>query len=95
MIIYICPNCGEDLKEVVLASYPPQYKVYCPKCNWENIEKPDEIVRVPYLQISKISNLTIGTDSNVPLACKGCSNHPSNGGSGICHCILGLTPITW
>lgn len=25
----------------------------------------------------------------IPNACKSCSNHPSNGGSGICHCILG------
>ena len=21
--------------------------------------------------------------------CKGCNNHPSNGGNGVCHCILG------
>ena len=27
-------------------------------------------------------------DQNVPECCKGCSNHPSNGGSGICHCTL-------
>lgn len=27
-------------------------------------------------------------------ACTGCPNNPKNGGSGICHCILGLTPIT-
>lgn len=93
MIIYTCPNCGGDLREVVLASYPPQYKVYCPKCNWENIEeKRDEIVRVPYLQKP---NLTINTDLIIPLACKECSNHPSNGGSGICHCTLGVPPITW
>ena len=26
---------------------------------------------------------------SIPDACKYCSNHPSNGGSGICHCILG------
>ena len=25
----------------------------------------------------------------IPYACMGCPNHPSNGGSGICHCILG------
>ena len=25
----------------------------------------------------------------LPSACVNCSNHPSNGGSGICHCILG------
>lgn len=26
--------------------------------------------------------------------CKYCSNHPRNGGSGICHCILGLPRVT-
>lgn len=30
----------------------------------------------------------------IPNACKSCSNHPSNGGSGICHCILGTPVIT-
>lgn len=25
--------------------------------------------------------------------CKHCPNHPSNGGSGICHCILGSSII--
>ena len=29
----------------------------------------------------------------IPEACKTCSNHPSNGGSGICHCIMGLSQI--
>lgn len=37
---------------------------------------------------------TLGND-NIPAACKGCPNHPSNGGSGVCHCILGsLNQIT-
>lgn len=31
---------------------------------------------------------------NIPLACRSCSNHPSNGGSGVCHCILGLQQVT-
>ena len=32
----------------------------------------------------------------IPEACKGCSNHPSNGGDGICHCILGgMNTITY
>lgn len=34
-------------------------------------------------------------DSNIPSACKNCSNHPSNGGSGICHCTLGLQEMRW
>ena len=29
-----------------------------------------------------------------PDPCKNCSNHPSNGGSGICNCILGTPKIT-
>lgn len=31
----------------------------------------------------------------LPEACKNCPKHPINGGDGICHCILGLTPITY
>lgn len=30
----------------------------------------------------------------IPSACINCSNHPSNGGSGICHCILGSPVVT-
>ena len=29
----------------------------------------------------------------VPNACANCSNHPANGGDGICHCILGLQDV--
>ena len=29
----------------------------------------------------------------IPEACRACSNHPSNGGSGICNCILGSETI--
>ena len=32
-------------------------------------------------------------DNNIPAPCRNCSNHPSNGGSGICHCILGIQTI--
>jgi len=27
--------------------------------------------------------------NNIPPACRYCSNHPNNGGSGVCHCIMG------
>ena len=30
----------------------------------------------------------------IPPACRGCSNHPSNGGTGICFCILGSREFT-
>ena len=29
------------------------------------------------------------TPTFIPENCKKCFNHPSNGGSGMCHCILG------
>ena len=34
---------------------------------------------------------------NAPDCCKNCPNHPSNGGSGICHCTLPYlqTPIKY
>ena len=31
--------------------------------------------------------------SGIPANCRYCSNHPINGGSGICHCILGSQTI--
>ena len=47
------------------------------------------------LDNSNINIDNLQNDSyNCPDACKGCSNHPSNGGSGICHCTLGLVNIT-
>ena len=32
--------------------------------------------------------------NGIPEACRSCSNHPSNGGTGICHCTLGSPSIT-
>lgn len=34
------------------------------------------------------------TETGIPEACRNCSNHPSNGGSGICFCTLGTYPVT-
>lgn len=80
MIVYTCPKCGSDLQDIVLTSYPPQHKKYCSNCGWSHTEK-EEICRIPYVPVT--------SSFVIPTACKGCSNHPSNGGSGICHCTLG------
>ena len=40
-----------------------------------------------------IPNINFDYKSFIPVACKACPNHPSNGGSGICNCILGDTAI--
>lgn len=41
-----------------------------------------------------INQNKINQINNIPPACKNCSNHPSNGGTGICNCILGTPQIT-
>ena len=82
MIIYTCPKCGEDLQEMVLNSYPPMHKTYCSSCGWDSSEQ-EEIIRIPYMS----------QKTYTPQPCRNCSNHPSNGGSGICHCILGSQTI--
>ena len=53
-------------------------------------------INVPYVQVKDLKYKEpefYTTCDNIPEACKYCSNHPSNGGSGICHCTLGLEPI--
>lgn len=77
-VIYTCPECGHDLFEECLLSSPPQYKTYCPSCGWSNIE----VVKLEQIRIPYGSSFTNS-------ACTNCSNNPANGGSGICHCILG------
>lgn len=79
MIIYTCPECGGDLEPFALTSNPPIYKKRCHKCGWEE-SSMDEAIRIPY-------------QSHIPLACRNCGNHPSNGGSGICNCTLGSSVI--
>lgn len=34
-------------------------------------------------------------DNDIPETCRHCSNHPSNGGSGVCLCTLGGPKITY
>ena len=82
MIIYTCPECGGDLDGIVLTSNPPIYKMRCRICGWE-VNEGVQTIRMPYQS----------QNSFVPQACRNCSNHPSNGGSGICNCILGSQVI--
>ncbi len=41
-----------------------------------------------------ITPVTVIGDDGIPPACRGCATHPSNGGNGICHCILGTPQVT-
>ena len=66
----------------------------------EIVEQVKKSIIVPYEmklpeQTSTTSSWELGyAVSNVLDACKQCANNPANGGSGICHCILGTSPIT-
>lgn len=82
-IIYTCPKCGADLYDMALPTNPPIYKKQCLKCGWVSGEKQEESIRIPYYDDNNL----------VPSACMMCPNHPTNGGSGVCHCILGSQ--TW
>ena len=57
----------------------------------EEVEK----LKQEMTRLRSIANLTNDPCCNIPVNCKNCSQHPSNGGSGICHCILGITPVTY
>ena len=99
MIIYTCPDCGHDLQEFILCSNPPKTQYNCPACGWHKIEDAHEqIVRVPYggntipEETFSLLDISLYEYQEKPKAngyCEFCPNHPSNGGSGICHCILG------
>ena len=91
-IIYTCPECGGDLQEQILTSYPPIRKVVCHQCGWSYEYPRDDAVRIPFIYPVDDSYNKNGffTASN----CEHCGNNPANGGSGICHCILGSPQIT-
>ena len=98
-IIQTCPKCGSDLQDIVLTCYPPKHQKQCMKCGWQYTFASDNyVVRVPFEQPERdnIERTVIEVrdatkEYNDP--CIGCSNHPMNGGSGICACTVPyLTP---
>ena len=63
----------------------------------QNIEQLTEEVRALKEQVENQKPTIVpyvAEPSSVPEACRHCSSHPSNGGSGICHCTLGSYTIT-
>ena len=79
----------EDIvKEAIEKIYnKPETKDWRPP-NTVTVETPD-IHFENMLDWKQLDPLTL-----YPEACKICSNHPSNGGSGICNCIMGIPQIT-
>jgi len=59
----------------------------------EKIDKLSEEIEKIYKIISSQNRNYDIAYIEIPSYCRNCSNHPSNGGSGICHCILGNSTI--
>ena len=93
IVIETCPECGADLYDVVLTSYPPKSGKQCMSCGWSYIsDDTNDIVRIPFSppekkNIQRAVITTVTTD-DFDDPCAGCSNHPRNGGSGICCCTV-------
>ena len=96
MIIETCPECGYDLFNEVICTYPPINCKVCYHCGWRWEEKQEEVKRIPFQpDITRISNLPgVYNGAFDKTACRTCPNNPANGGSGICNCTLGLMTVT-
>lgn len=75
---YSCPDC--DLQTNSCNGCPRIYKS-------THTSSGD-----PSKQFVDWSKLTVY--NNIPETCKHCATHPSNGGNGICWCVLGSYHIT-
>jgi hypothetical protein len=69
---------------------PASYGWICPRCGRVNAPWVSQCG----CQGSVFKKIDTWSPSGIPEACRNCSNHPSNGGSGICFCTLGTPPIT-
>jgi len=86
-VVFTCPNCGADLEGGQLLSDPPVPFMRCPECEfiWYG-RVPKDQLRIPLLPSTPYDWNTSG--EYIPEFCRNCGNHPSNGGSGICNCVL-------
>lgn len=90
IIIETCPKCGHDLIDSVICTNPPIPKKECHNCGWTWEGKREEVIRVPFVE-NESPYATMDTLQNN--ACDKCPTNAKNGGSGICHCILGQQVI--
>ena len=97
-IIETCPRCGADLIDVVIATCPEIIRKECWSCGWASQGEKEEVVRIPFggnrCYPDTFSSMGPSDKAYNGSPCDHCSNNPKNGGSGICHCILGQPQIT-
>ncbi len=49
IVVRVCPECGADIIETVICTYPPIPSARCTKCGWHWEGKSSEIVRIPFV----------------------------------------------
>lgn len=58
----------------------------CPHINSTPVHNPYDVEPLPRIDWTE--------EHNIPQCCVSCTNHPSNGGSGICNCVLPYMSLT-
>ena len=84
--------CGWCDKKNCLCTYNPNVTI-TPLNDFHNKDIKDYTTPTP-IPLKINPKEFEGTLVDIPPSCVNCPNHPSNGGSGLCHCILGQSPIT-
>lgn len=81
---YYCSNCGYiwTSKYTINGQEP----FICPACGVGN----EVQIPVKYYDLTDTGSPTY---NNLPSTCEKCGSNPKNGGTGICHCILGMPDI--
>lgn len=90
--IGMCGICRHLDRTIALTSDPPQY--ICQKSGEARYESDECNVEETDTRWEPITIFKQFQDSGIPGSCRFCPNHPSNGGTGICHCVAGLQTIT-
>lgn len=75
---YNCPDC--DIRTISCKGCPRTYPV---------VDNPSGDPSKQFIDLSKLTRY-----NDIPSTCRYCATHPSNGGDGICWCILGSYHIT-
>ena len=81
-------HLGPAIKAGLLSNIPNYHRVTIDKAT--NLRKLEELIKNNPIVTITSDNKTF----EIPEACKHCSNHPTNDGSGICNCTMGLPKIT-
>ena len=90
-------NLGASIKGGLLSQIENYHRITIDNATLKKQEQEEYSLYFGNKFAKELTNIIYNDDivSNTPSPCATCPNHPNNGGSGICHCILGLPKITY